>query len=102
MVARNRARYLAPIALVAAIAGTYVIVSGGVDSKPATHSQTTGGSTHHARGRYARKRYYVVRPGDNLTIIAARTGVPVTTLELLNQKADPNSLQTGQRLLLRR
>ena len=47
-------------------------------------------------------RFYVVQPGDNLTSIAQKTGLPVTTLEALNANLDPNSLQAGQRLRLRR
>ncbi len=53
------------------------------------------------RGKYANATFYTVQPGDNLTTIATKTGVPVLTLEQLNQSLDPNSLQTGQRLRLR-
>jgi LysM repeat protein len=101
MAAPSRARYLAPVALVAAIAGTYVIVHSALSDKQATQSQTVVAPPR-PHGRYAKKKFYVVRPGDNLTRIAARTGVPLTTLEALNQRIDPNSLQTGQRLRLRR
>jgi LysM repeat protein len=43
-----------------------------------------------------------VQAGDNLGSISAKTGVPVNRLEQLNPLLDPNSLQTGQRLRLRR
>lgn len=100
MPARSRARYLAPIALAATIAGTYVIVHNALTAKPASHSQLT---THaRRRDRYRKAKFYVVQPGDSLTGIAARTGIPLTTLEALNRRVDPNSLQTGQRLRLRR
>lgn len=101
MVRRNRARYLAPIALAATIVGTYVIVHAAVQTThPHVHS-------HAGRGRRkprrpARARFYVVQPGDNLTSIAAKTGVQLGTLEALNPNLDPNSLQTSQRLRLRR
>jgi LysM repeat protein len=58
--------------------------------------------TNHARGRYARARFYTVQAGDSLTSIAAKTGISINTLEVLNPSANPNALQTGQQLRLRR
>ena len=52
--------------------------------------------------KYARVKFYTVKSGDNLTTIANTTGIPIATLESLNPRIDPNSLQTGQRLRLRR
>ncbi len=100
MVGRSRARYLAPIALAAVIAGAYFIVHAGLTNKPATHAHNK--KTSRARGKYARVKFYVVQAGDSLTRIATRTGIAVTDLEALNPNIDPNSLQTGQRLRLRR
>lgn len=101
MLARNRARYLAPIALAAVIGGTYLVVHSGLKSKPGTaSSQVRRRSPVHRRYRHV--RYYVVQPGDNMTSIAQKTGLPVNTLEALNANLDPNSLQTAQRLRLRR
>jgi LysM repeat protein len=102
MVARNRARYLAPIALAAAIAGTYLIVHSSLSTKHATGQSHAPPRTHSVRRKYARVKYYVVQQGDNLTSIAAKTGLSITTLETLNPTVVPNSLQTGQRLRLRR
>jgi hypothetical protein len=97
---RSPARYLAPIALVAVIAGTYVVVNDGLRTKasraPAVHRH--GGLRH----QFKHARFYIVARGDNLTSIAKRTGLPVGELETLNPGIDPNSLQTGQRLRLRR
>ena len=45
-------------------------------------------------------RFYTVRPGDNLSTIANRTGVPVGTLLELNPSLDPQGLVTGQRVKL--
>ena len=101
MVRRSRARYLAPIALAAAIAGTYLVVHQALTVKKTTaHTQPADGVRPH--GKFARVRFYRVRPGDNLTSIAGRTGIPLTTLEALNPHVDPNALQRGQRLRLRR
>jgi hypothetical protein len=101
MLARNRARYLAPIALAAAIGGTYVVVHAGLKTKHAS-AQTQVRHVPRAHRKYLRVRFYVVQPGENLTSIAKKTGLPVNTLEALNSNLDPNSLQTGQRLRLRR
>jgi LysM repeat protein len=102
MARRSRARYLAPIALAATIAGTYVIVHDSLRAKTkASHSHVVVITTR-PHGKFAKKKYYAVQPGDSMTEIAAKTGVPLSTLESLNPHVDPNSLQTGQRLRLRR
>jgi LysM repeat protein len=98
-------RYLAPIALVASIAVTYLVVHDSLKSK---HSSTTSHSvvlptrTTRAKKPAHRSNVYVVKSGDSLSAISARTGVPVATLESLNPGIDPNALQTGQRLTLRK
>jgi sugar phosphate isomerase/epimerase len=104
MVGRNPARYLAPIALAATVTATYVIVHSGL-----THKHPTARSATHVaprlpvvRRRFAKARFYTVRAGDNLSTIAAKTGLTIASLEALNPKIDPNTLQTGQRLRLRR
>jgi len=102
MARRSRARYLAPIALAATIAGTYVIVHDSLSPKtkaPPPHVVIGPVRPH---GKFAKQKYYAVQPGDSMTAIAAKTGVPLSTLESLNPHVDPNSLQTGQRLRLRR
>ena len=100
MVARNRGRYLAPIAILLVIAATVLIIQGELGSK------------HHARpprpaaGRLVRHgtrkaaTFYLVKSGDSLSSISVRTGVSVPTLESLNPGVDPAALQTGQRLRL--
>ncbi len=105
MLRRNPARYLAPIALLAVIAATYLIVHKHVgDSKSTTTSTsiiaptTTG---HHASHHKAAPKYYTIQQNDNLSTISTKTGVPVPTLEALNPGINPNALQTGQRLRLR-
>lgn len=104
MATRSPARYLAPIALIATIAGTYLIVHHATvspgSSADALHATAAG---HRLRITTQRAPvFYSVRQGDNLSAIAARTHVSLTTLETLNPSLDPNSLQTGQRIRLRR
>jgi Tfp pilus assembly protein FimV len=99
MARRSRARYLAPIALAATIAGTYVIVHDGLTHKkqPPPHAATTRKPRRKFPGTF-----YSVQPGDSLTSIAAKTGIAVAALEALNPNIDPNALQTSQRIRLRR
>lgn len=101
---RNPARYLAPLAIIAAGTATYLIVH-----HAATHTHTsppapivgTTRSTHGAHVVSSKKKFYFVRPNDTLSTIAARTGVSLNTLELLNPRINPNALQPSQRLRLR-
>jgi LysM repeat protein len=103
MVGRNPARYLAPAAIVAVAVVAFVVVSNHVHSSspssPATHVLNLN---HFVRGKYAHRTFYTVQPGDNLTRISTKTGISMSQLEQLNSSLDPNSLQTGQRLRLRR
>ena len=102
MLARNRARYLAPVALAAVIGGTYLVVHSGLKPKqPAAQTQQVKRLSP-AHRRDARRRFYSVQPGDNLTSVARKTGMTLSALEAMNPNLDPNSLQTGQRLRLRR
>jgi lysozyme len=105
MVARSRARYLAPIALVAAVIATYFLVHGSLNSKRSATSvqQHVVQTTRTAHTRTAKPpTVYVVKSGDSLSAISAKTGISVATLESLNPSVDPNALQTGQRLTLRK
>ncbi len=58
-------------------------------------------SSAHPKSPANVRRFYIVRSGDTLSAIAARTGVSVATLESLNPSVDPAAQQTGQRLKLR-
>jgi LysM repeat protein len=111
MAARNPARYLAPVALAATIAGGYLIVHNNLKERSHASSSHSASSTilshskHHKdkpHNKYAKARFYTVKSGDSLTAIAAFTGIPLSTLIQLNPRINPNALQTGQRLRLRR
>lgn len=102
---RSPARFLAPIALAAVIAGTYLVVHDGLSKKkhaPVLSQPQGNRRVNRSHRKYARVKFYVVKAGDNLTSIANTTGISISTLESLNPKIDPNALQTGQRLRLRR
>jgi LysM repeat protein len=104
---RNPARYLAPLAIAAVAAASYVIVHHAlidkhtsaslsiVQSTTSTHSPTT-------RRISTKAKFYFVRPNDTMSKIASRTGVSLSTLEQLNPNVNPDALHPQQRLRLRR
>jgi len=99
---RNPVRFLAPLALIAAFAAVIVVVqsagTGSSDSTPTT--ATVRRADDRPARRRARRRVYVVKAGDNLSVIAERTGVSLETLEQLNPDLDAQALRVGQRLRL--
>ena len=107
MVAKT-ARFLAPIALAAVGVGVYLIVHSTLDKPTATvlssSSTIATGRQHTSHKRRRVPKYYIVKSGDTLSKISSHVHVPVAELTTLNPSlsSDPNSLQTGQRLRLRR
>jgi hypothetical protein len=101
MVARNPARYLAPVAIAVTIVGGYFIVHDNLTAKHVTVQHHHAVSTR-PHGKYKHTHYFTVQPGDNMTLISGFTGVPLLTLESLNPSVNPNALQTGQRIRLQR
>jgi LysM repeat protein len=103
VVRKLAARVIAPVAIAAPIFGGYLIVHHYVqnhDSHP-SHAQVTKPRPK-PKGKFKRARFYTVRVGDTLTRIASRTGLTIERLQALNPRINPNALQTGQRLRLRR
>ena len=102
--ARSPARYLAPVALIAATLLLVVVIAGsggGEDGAPATQSagrveERAGGD----RERRADAETYEVQDGDTLDAISDETGVSVEQLQELNPDLDPQSLVAGQELRL--
>ncbi|HEY2318167.1 MAG TPA: LysM domain-containing protein [Solirubrobacteraceae bacterium] len=107
MVAKT-ARFLAPIALAAVGVGVYLIVHSTLAHQTATVvSSSSSIATGRKQSTHRRRRvprYYIVKSGDTLSRISSHVHVPVAELTTLNPSlsSDPNSLQTGQRLRLRR
>lgn len=106
---RSPIRFLAPLALAAIVLATYFVVQHALN--PSSSSTTTpavsssGGHTTSnsgTKGTKKVKKFYVVRSGDSLSVISARTGVPLPTLESLNHISLSGALQVGQRLRLKR
>jgi LysM repeat protein len=107
MVAKT-ARFLAPIALAAVGVGVYLIIHSTVGQHTATVVTSTStfatGRKHTTHKPRPIPRFYIVKSGDTLSKISSHVHVPVAELTTLNPSlsSDPNSLQTGQRLRLRR
>jgi LysM repeat protein len=54
------------------------------------------------RPRPPAPRFWTVRRGESFGLIAAKTGISITTLEQLNARLKPTTLQPGDRVRLRR
>jgi LysM repeat protein len=101
---RSPARLFAPLALVACAVAVLVIVNStgdsSSDSKGSTTATSTSATTTTQQGAKKPKRRYIVKPGDVLSQIAIKTGVPLDTLQRLNPTVDAQSLHAGQKLKL--
>ncbi len=105
MVAKS-ARLVAPVALAAVAVATYAVVQSGLSTHhpPAAHSSQlpSGGNGSGGHRHHRLSKFYVVKQGDTLSEISVKTHVTILTLTTLNPGLNPNALQTGQRLRLRR
>jgi LysM repeat protein len=111
MPARSPARFLAPLALLAALAAVYLVVqhsdTGGSSPSAAPVTRTTSTakqktSTTTSRPKATKgPRTYTVRLGDTLTTIASRTGVSADQISELNPNLDPQALVVGTKIKLR-
>jgi LysM repeat protein len=101
---RSMARLFAPLALVACAVAILVIVNANSgspsDSKPSETATTTSTAGTTQQGTTKHRRRYVVKPGDVLSSIAIKTGVPLDTIQRLNPNVDAQSLHAGQKLKL--
>ncbi len=101
---RNRiARWVAPIAFLAAITIGALVVRAGLDQgkhhaqPPATTTSATS-KKHHAHRHQAQTKTYIVVSGDTLASIAVKTKTSVAKLEQLNPGVDPTALSVGEKI----
>lgn len=103
---KNPARYVAPLAIAAVAYAAYAIVHKAIKNEHTTTSisivSTTTSATTRTGHKVTKAKFYVVKANDTLLKIAAKTGVPLTTIEELNPNLNPNALHPQQRLRLRR
>jgi LysM repeat protein len=109
MAARKPARYLAPVAVLGVAAAIGLVVKSHVNGTGGAGATTgatapTGALVHSTRLPTKRTvhKFYRVKPGNTLSGIAQKTGVPIATIERLNPNVNASALQNGQRLRLRR
>jgi LysM repeat protein len=97
------ARFLALVALAAAVVAIVVVASSThLDSNSKNKGkQTTTHKEAHKKPRTKAKKY-VVQSGDTLTSIAHKTGIPVAELQALNPEIDPQILIAGETLKLQK
>ena len=95
---RSPARVLAPIALCVFFIAAIVVIADSGDSPTKSRS----GQTATTDGGKKQKHFYRVKSGETLTTIAEKTDVDIETLEALNPDIDPQSLQEGQLIRLRK
>jgi hypothetical protein len=102
MADRSYARYLAPLALVVFVVAAIVVVANSdVDKSSSTEEKTA--TAPNARTKSGKlKKFYRVRPGDLLSEISDKTDVDVQTIIKLNPDVDPQALQAGQLIRIRR
>jgi LysM repeat protein len=112
MAARSPARFLAPLALLGFVVALLLVVShstsdsgsSGNDAQttqeqPASSpSSKSGGKSSSHKG----PRFYRVKPGDTPTSIASKVGVPLSQIQQLNPNLDPQTLNVGDRIKLRK
>jgi LysM repeat protein len=101
------ARFLALVALIAAIVAIIVVASnthlhsnsGGKGKQTTTHKKTKQQQQKKPR---TTKKTYTVQSGDTLTSIAHETGLTVSELQALNPEVDPQILVAGEVLKLQK
>lgn len=114
MAHRSPARWLAPIALLAALAAVGLVLqsttgdetsSGSTSSTPTREAgsrTSTSSRTTTAETTSSSPKTYRVKAGDTLGAIAEATGVSIAELQELNPELDAQSLSVGQPIRLRR
>jgi LysM repeat protein len=101
---RNRiARWVAPVAFLAAITiGALVVRAGLRQGQHHTSSATTTVASKKKKGQGHGQRHvrrtYTIQSGDTLGSIAAKTGTSVARLQQLNPGIDPSALQVGEKI----
>lgn len=98
------ARGLALLALAAAVIALVVVIGGSVGSGGGGDGERRGERRERERREQAQPQgeTYVVQPGDSLSGIADQANVQEEELLRLNPDVDPQALQPGQTLRLRR
>ena len=104
------ARVLAVLALAVVALAIFLVISASLDEsdkdgdggKPAVQRQDSNdGDDDGNQNQNNPPKFYVVQPGDSLSLIAEKTGVSLERLQQLNPDIDPQLLPSGVKLRLR-
>jgi LysM repeat protein len=94
--------YAGPIAFLLVVTLVVAVVRNGMQHGTASAKPvSTVPAVHHKPAVRKLPAVYVVRAGDTMTSISAKTKIPAATLLQLNPKITPTALFIGQRLRLR-
>jgi LysM repeat protein len=98
----STARIFATLALVVAVLVAVVLVASAINGGSSGHPHHSGHHSHkEAKRPRTKAKTYTVQPGDTLTAIAHKAGIPVAELQALNPEVDPLTLVAGKVLKLR-
>ncbi len=99
------ARILAPLVLAIVAAAIALVVSGSLDSddaeKTADTETTTSTGCNPAADAAVAAGFYVIKPEEDLSVVADRTCISVEDLLELNENLDPQTIQVGACIDLR-
>ena len=103
------ARVLAVLALAGVALAIFLVISSSIeksdsdDNKPAVQRQNNNRNqgNNGNQDQNSSPKFYVVQPGDSLSVIADKTGVSLERLQQLNPDIDPQLLPSGVKLRLR-
>lgn len=95
-------RVLASVALAACGLAVFLVVSGAFTGGDQASSEQERPRSERQQNGGEDEKSYVVAPGDTLSGIAEKTGVPQQRLERLNPDLDAQTLNAGQEIRLRR
>jgi predicted Zn-dependent protease len=101
--------FVAPAAFLLAATIVVLVLRGALHGGGATATRTAPppaapaerAPAERAPAADSRPRLYTVRAGDTLSAIAARTGVPLARIRVLNPRLQPTALFIGQKIRLR-
>ena len=94
------ARIIALVALVGTIVVVYVVISGSLSIDDDGSSSTTAEQTVERENQGEIPKKYTVGDGESLSSIAEKYDISVKRIERLNKGLDPNTLATGQVIIL--
>jgi hypothetical protein len=97
------ARILAPLALALVAIAVVAVVSASLDSsdEPRERERSESTGCQPDAEQAVEDGYYVIEPGEDLSIVADRTCIPVERLIDLNQNLDPQAIQPASCVDLR-